>query len=159
MLNLTLSLHHAHICACFPPLLIFDELICCQTWCHCLCINAWCIAQFIFVGTLRDRNGRHPLDGRTKCIWPTAGFCFEICKDEKTLYIAPKAVYVLLSLSCVRCPYACSFFLILFVFLSPSFLLVMPTVSVCRSPWENSVRGTRCPQEGQDPVPILRWGP
>lgn len=42
-------------------------------------------------------------------MWSTAGFCFEIGKDEKTLYVAPEGVYVLLPFSCVLCPYARSF--------------------------------------------------
>lgn len=82
------------------------------------------MARFIFVGTLRDGDGRHPLDGTTKCIWSTAGFCFEICKDEKTLYVTPEAVYILLPLSCLLCTYARSFIYLLY--LSVCFLLCSP---------------------------------
>lgn len=74
----------------------------------------------MFVGTLRDGDGRHPVNGTSKCIWTTAGFCFEIRKDEKTLYVIPKAVCAFLPLLCLLCPYARSFIYLLY--LSVSFL-------------------------------------
>lgn len=72
----------------------------------------------MFVGTLRDGDGR-PVNGTSKCIWTAAGFCFEICKDEKTLYVVPKAVCALLPF------YVCSVHVraqlfIFSIFLSPS---------------------------------------
>lgn len=48
-------------------------------------------------------------------MWSAAGFCFEICKNEKTLSVAPEAVYVLLPLSCLFCPYALSFIYLLYL--------------------------------------------
>lgn len=102
---------------------IVDSSMTCQTWCHCLCVTAWCIAWFIFVGTLRDEDRRHPLNGRSKCIWTTAGFCFEIRKDEKSLDVAPKALLPF---------YVCSVHMhahlfVVFIFLSPSFIALRAT--------------------------------
>lgn len=80
----------------------------------------------MFVGTLRDGDGRHPVNGTSKCIWTTAGFCFEIHKDKKTLYVAPKAVCSILPI------YVCSVHMhthlfIFFIFLSPSLVALDAT--------------------------------
>lgn len=73
----------------------------------------------MFVGTLRDGDGRHPVNGTSKCIWTTAGFCFEIRNDEKTLYVVPKAVCTLLPFY-VWSVHMRTHLFIFFIFLSPS---------------------------------------